>query len=353
MNIIKKNILELDDYSVTQDLDCIKLNQNESPEDISAVLKSEVLQKLEATGWNRYPGGAAQSLRKKIADYSDFPVEGIVVGNGSNELIQTLIYALCDTGDRIVTVQPGFSIYKRIASIMNIATFEVPLQNDFSFDVDALIEAGKNARVMFLASPNNPTGTSLCKDEIKRIAENFRGILAVDEAYYEFSRETAQLLIKELDNFVILRTFSKALGLAGLRLGYLLGNKKMIKLLSKARLPFSVGIFQQLAGEAVLNRSDLVIKGADKVIRERERVFRELEKIPGIDPIPSQANFILFSCRQLSSHEVFSAMYEAGVLIRHFGSARLENILRVTIGTYEENKVFLHELNQVMSRRVK
>ena len=349
MNNIKKNILDLDEYSVTQDLNCIKLNQNESPDDISHTIKSEVLKKLKTCVWNRYPDGSAQSLRVKVADYTGFPAEGIVIGNGSNEMIQTLIYALCDSGDSMVTVNPGFSIYKRTASIMNIAAREVQLRNDFSFDVDALIAAGKNARVMLLASPNNPTGTILSQDEIKQLAENFPGLLAVDEAYFEFSRETAQALIHELDNLVILRTFSKALGLAGLRIGYLMARTPMAELLRKARLPFSLGIFQLLAGEEILNRCDDVVKGADSIIQERERVFQGLQKIPEIDPVPSQANFILFACRSLSAFEVFTAMYTSGVLLRYFGASRLENMLRVTIGTPNENDVFLEKLNQVIS----
>ena len=257
MSTIKPNIAALREYVVEQDLGRIKLNQNESPGDLPRFLKDQILGQLESIDWNRYPPGDAHALISAVADYRNFPASGILVGNGSNEMIQTLVYSTCDTGHSIVTVKPGFSVYKRVADIMNIAVVEVPLDDDFNFDIDALVNAGQDARIMFLATPNNPTGTSLSVNRVKGIAESVPCIVAVDEAYFEFSEQTAQPLISELDNIIILRTFSKALRLAGFRLGYMLGPETLIKGLRKARLPFSVGFFQQIAGEIMLKHKSL------------------------------------------------------------------------------------------------
>ena len=348
MKGIKGTILKLDSYSVAQDFSRIKLNQNESPVNMPTEIKEEVFRRLNEAFWNRYPSAAAASLIEKISIYTGFPSPGIVVGNGSNELIQTLVYAICDSGDRILAVQPGFSIYKRVASVMNIAVLEVPLQKDFSFDVEAIIEKGKKAKLMILASPNNPTGTVLKVEEIGRIAMNFDGIVAVDEAYYEFSKETCQELIYKLENIVAIRTFSKAFGLAGVRLGYLLGREEMARALFKARLPFSLGIFQQVAGEVVLEKKRFMEERVEKIIKERERLFKELEKIKSIRPIPSCANFILFASKNQSGKDLYQRLFEKGIVLRYFDLPRMKNMLRVTVGSPDENDIFLEKMKQIV-----
>lgn len=347
MKGIKEAVLKIGSYSVDQDISRIKLNQNESPVDIPTEIKEEVFKKLKDVRWNRYPIAAAHSLIERISGYTGFPSSGIIVGNGSNEMIQALVYAICDSGDRILVVQPGFSIYKRVASVMNIAVVEVPLKDDFNFEIESIIEKGKKAKLIILASPNNPTGTALKVVEVERIARNFDGIVAVDEAYYEFYKETAQGLLGDMDNIVILRTFSKALGLAGIRLGYLLGRGEIVRELLKARLPFSLGIFQQVAGEVVLERKRFIEENAKRIIKERAWIFDELKKIRSIQPIPSCANFILFESKNLSGKDLYKTLFEKGIVLRYFDIPWLKNMLRVTVGTHEENSVFLEKLKQV------
>lgn len=348
MSIIKSNVCCLSDYHVEQCQARVKLNQNEFPLDMTPGLKEEVMQELRRECWNRYPSDGSFGLRAAIAEYAGIPANDIVVGNGSNEMIQTLLYATCDSGDSIVTVQPGFSMYKRIASIMNIAVKEVPLYQDFAFDLDGLIKAGKGARLMILATPNNPTGTTLSLGQIRQLAEEFRGLLVLDEAYYEFSRETALEISREMEHIIILRTFSKALGLAGLRLGYMLGKEKLIKDIRNARMPFSVGRFQQIAGEHILRNRQWWQQKVNMIIEERGRIFQELTGIEGIHPIPSRANFILFESQHMPARELFQKLYDRGVIVRWFGTPGLENTLRVTIGTAEENDIFLGELKTIL-----
>jgi histidinol-phosphate aminotransferase len=272
------------------------------------------------------------------------------VGNGSNELIQTLIYAVCDSKDQILTVRPGFSIYKRVSSIMNIKVKEVPLKHDFRYDGDDILEKSKDVKMIILCSPNNSTGTVLKTKDIERIAQNFQGMVAVDEAYYEFHKKTAQKLIKKFNNLVILRTFSKALGLASIRLGYLLGGDEMVKILSKAKLPFSLGIFQQAAGEVILEKKEFIKQRVSRIIKERDWLFGELKKIKGIHPIPSHANFILFESQKFSGKDLYRILFESGVLVRTFDDPDLKNMVRVTVGTHEENELFLEKLGKTNQR---
>ncbi len=347
MSPVKRAVRLLEEYAVCQDPCPVKLNQNESPLDLPPELKQAALARLSRVPWNRYPAAAAAGLTERLSDYAGFPADGILVGNGSNELIQALITAVCDSGDALVTVSPGFSVYKRVGAAMNVRALEVPLREDFSFDVEAIIERGRAARLVILASPNNPTGTVLGLDDIDRLAGSVAGLVAVDEAYYEFHGQTAVPLIAGRENLVVLRTLSKALGLAGLRLGYLLGGPGIVRDLNKAKLPFSVGILQQAAALEILERKPLVEGLVREIVRERDRLFEEMRRLPGIVPFPSRANFILFESRAVPAADVFRRLIDGGVLIRPFSGPLLENKLRVTVGTAGENSAFLSCLGRI------
>ncbi|MFH0888981.1 MAG: histidinol-phosphate transaminase [Planctomycetota bacterium] len=350
MKNIKKSVTELDEYIVSQDTSVVKLNQNESSYDIPTSLKKKILSKLAASKWNRYPSGRPVPLINAISKYVGYPADGIVAGNGSNEIIQIILSATCQPKDKIVLVSPGYPIYPRLARIMGLKIVDVPLREDFSFDIPAIIEKSKGARLVAFPSPNSPTGTVLSIEEIKNIANNIEGILIVDEAYCEFHKKTAVGLLKTIDNIIITRTFSKAFGMAGLRLGYLIARPEMAKEIGKVKLPFSVGIFQQIAGEAVAQNKKYIRDIADAVINEREKLVSELRKIPSVKPIPSFANFILFEMEGRSSKDVFESLHKAGVLVRYFATPRLENMLRVTVGTAKENGIFLQKLKIVLGQ---
>lgn len=346
MKSIKQSVLQLSSYSVSQDQSLIKLNQNESPVDIPENIKKEIFKRIKKESWNRYPPQGAKSLIQKISDYTEYPSSGIMVGNGSNELIQAIIYAVCDSDDRILTVQPGFSIYKRVSSVMNIKVREVRLKHDFSFDANDIIEKSKGTKMIILCSPNNPTGTVLKIKDVEKIAQNFHGIIVLDEAYQEFYKKTGQKLINKFNNMIILRTFSKALGSAGIRLGYLLGSDEIVKDLYKAKLPFSLGIFQQVAGEVILEKKEFIKQRVSRIIKEREWILSELKKIRSIHPIPSYANFILFESQWFSGKDLNRILFENRILVRTFDDPGLKNMLRVTVGTHEENEAFLEKLKK-------
>ena len=344
---IKENVRGMVTYSVPIEFDGIKLNQNESSTDLPITLKEEILDRLIKTGWNRYPGLSADRLIKRISDYTGFPVEGIMADSGSNELIRTLIYGCCDSGGKLLTVNPTFSVYERVAEIMNIETWKIPLRPDFSFDVPALIAASGQVDIVILGNPNNPTGTMLENEDIMNIAGNTNALVVMDEAYFEFSRRSSQELIEGCPNIVVLRTFSKALRASGLRIGYLMADPGVVRELEKIRLPFSLATFQQLAGEVILEQRDWLSKSIETTLSERNRVFKELLDIPGIEPVQSQANFILFKPGRFEAAELFDRLRLQGVLVRLFTGIGSNGMLRVSIGTVEENNRFLDTIRVI------
>jgi histidinol-phosphate aminotransferase len=348
MKYIRKSIQELKEYSVPQDKYEVKLNQNESPYDVPEDLKKEILKKFMVVDWNRYPSRTAIPLVEAISVYTNFPKKGIVAANASNEVLQSVFQAICDKGDKITAISPGFAIYPYLSKIMDLNLAEVPLLEDFSFDVTSIIKEGKNAKMVILALPNNPTGTTISLEEIEEIAKSINGVFVVDEAYYEFSEKTAVSLLDKYDNIIIIRTLSKAFGLAGVRLGYLLTNEEIAGEVQKAKLPFSVSIFGQIAGEVLLKKNEYIKDIVKKILSEKEKVFSELKEIPAIEPIPSHTNFILFKTEKISGKALFEEMYRRGVLLRFFDTPRLKNTLRVTIGKPDQNKVFVKTLKKVL-----
>lgn len=351
MSLIKESVLALNEYRVTQHGARIKLNQNESPYTIPEELRVQIIDRLSKVSWNRYPSLDSAPLADAIAGYSQFPVSGISIGNGSNEMIQSIMLAACDTRDRVVVVTPGFSIYPRVAGVIGADLCSVPLDQDFHFDIPALIDASSNARLVIFSSPNNPTGTAIDVDMIEEIVRNVQGLLVVDEAYYEFSRVTARCLIKKYPNLVIIRTMSKAFSMAGLRLGYVLGQPEVIRAINRAKLPFSVDIFTQLAGEVLMENAGMVIKHVDEIINERERIFLELDIIRGVIPVPSSTNFILFELEDIDAREIYEALFNEGILVRVFNDERLKKFLRVTTGTPRENDIFLERIKSIIGRK--
>jgi histidinol-phosphate aminotransferase len=348
MKYIRKSIQELKEYYVPQDKYEVKLNQNESPYDVPEDLKEEIVEKFMNTDWNRYPSRTAAPLVAAISKYTNFPKEGIVAANASNEILQAVFQTICDSGNTLVGITPGFAIYPFISKIMDLNLIEVPLREDFSFDVPSIIEKGREAKMVVLALPNNPTGTTISVEEIEEIAKKINGIFVVDEAYFEFSKKTAISLLDKYNNIIIIRTLSKAFGLAGVRLGYLLTNPEIACAVQKAKLPFSVAIFGQIAGEILLKKSEYIKDVIKKILEEKEKVFLELQKIPSIVPIPSSTNFILFRTQNVRGKELFEEMYRKGVLLRYFSTPRLEDTLRVTIGKPNENEIFLKILKEVL-----
>ncbi|MBN2620085.1 histidinol-phosphate transaminase [candidate division WOR-3 bacterium] len=350
MTCIKPSVENLSVYRVPQDGTVIKLNQNESPYDIPSSVKARILEGLSAQTWNRYPRARDSSLLTALADYTGHEPDGIVIGNGSNEIIQAVFAATCDSGDRAVMVKPDFVMYSRVAAILGVRAVEVPLLPSFTLDVEALVAAARGARLVILASPNVPTGILIEPVVLERIAAQCRGMFVVDEAYFEFSNITALDLLPKYESMVIIRTLSKACSLAGARFGYGLTSPALAQNIEKAKLPFSVGVFQHVAGKTLLKERAFIQDVTKKVIAERDWLFNELQTIPGVTPIPSRANFMLMTFKDRSAQDVFDALYEKGVLVRHFSVPELQHALRVTVGNESENRRFIKALRSIMEQ---
>lgn len=329
----------------------VKLNQNESPFDLPDELKSELAEAFTKVDFNRYPDEQPYRLREKIAEFDGVEPESIIVGNGSNELTYTFGLAFMDPGTPVVLPRPMFSLYEKVARLHEADLTTVGPREDLSFDTEAIIDAVKRtgARVTIVTSPNNPTGKAMPLTEIEQIVEAAPGMVVVDEAYVEFNPEgTAVELLDDHPNVIILRTMSKGFGLAGLRVGYLIGRPKVVREMMKSRLPFMVDRFAEQVALAVLNRTDLLRERVEALQQSVQHLTEALQAMEGVEVVSSAANFLLLTTR-LSSAELQDRLAEEGVLIRDMsGYPELEGYIRVSAGTPRENKAFLGALEKAL-----
>ena len=347
---IKPAVRDMSGYSLVQP-DCpVKLNQNECPFDVPEDLKREIVDEAMALNWGRYPGFVPLEVREAIGNRHGLGSEHVLVGNGSNELIQAIFQATVAKGDRVVLPAPTFSLYGLMGRIAGADLRTVYLNKDLTFDVDRLVEesAHPDARLVVLCSPNNPTGSMITAEETARIAGATGALVVVDEAYYEFGGVSSLELIADHPNVVITRTFSKALGAAGLRVGYLVADPSVVREIDKVKLPYNVNIISLITARKLIGRDALIEERAALIRSERQRVFEILRILPGIRSYPSHANFILFEAERPVS-KIFNGLIARGVLIRDVSRyPMLERRLRVTIGLPEENDAFLKALRVVL-----
>ena len=326
----------------------VKLNQNESPFDLPAGLKQELLDAHQRVQMNRYPSEQPEDLRHALAEYDGVNPDQILVGNGSNEITYTFGLAFLDPGDPVVLPRPMFSLYEKVMRLQEADLTIVPPQDDFGFDADALATAAAetDAVLTILTTPNNPTGLAMTLDELEQVVTASSGFVVIDEAYVEFNPEgTAIDLLERHPNVLILRTLSKGFGLAGARLGYLLAHPAVVTELMKARLPFMVDRFAEQTALAVLRRPDLIEDRVSRIEASITTLTEALQAMEGVEVVPSQANFVIFTT-PLPADTLQDRLADRGVLVRNMGGyPELEGYLRVSAGTEEENNAFLDALD--------
>ncbi len=345
-NLIRKEVKKLHGYSLSRQNDRIKLNQNESPYDLPEPLKKKVLERFEKMSWNRYPTPFCDSLSEKIAQKEGWKKEGVLVAGGSNVLIQSLVVAAAVHG-KILTVKPSFSLYQIEGSLLGNRMETISLnKEDFSFPRDQFLKKLKSVtpQIVFLANPNAPTGNIFGEEDLLDVVKSAKGLVVVDEAYYPYSGFTLAPYLWKFPNLVLLRTFSKAFSLGGVRLGYLMGQPEVVSEIKKVILPFSVGLFSQVVADVVLEEDIYVQAVVNEAIEEREFLYLGLKELKKLKVYPSKTNFILFQSSQ--SKRIFNELVKEGILIRDVSSQDLPHALRVTVGTQEENRQFL----EVMQR---
>jgi histidinol-phosphate aminotransferase len=352
---IKPRVRELGAYTLRQYDPGTKLNQNESPYDVPAELKGRLWERLAARPWNRYPPFVASDFIAAVAEATGWREEGVLVGNGSNELIQALLAAVVEPGVGVVIPEPTFTLYRLMTGVNGGTAVTVELDDELRFPVDAIVAAAKGgeAALIVLCSPNNPTGSALTRHEVERIHDETEAIVVLDQAYVEFGGYDAIPLLEGRPRLVILRTFSKAMSLAGLRAGYLLGDPALVREIAKAKLPYNVNFVTEAVAAEVLRSRQLLAAQVESIRSERDRLVTELARIPGLQVYPTAANFVLFRVlrEDLDHRAVFCRLLEVhDVLVRDVsGYPKLERCLRVNAGTPAETEAFLNGMREAMS----
>jgi histidinol-phosphate aminotransferase len=333
--LVKPNVRSLKAYKA-EEIPCkVKLDANESPYGFRV---------LQSVHTNKYPDPEARELRKLFARGLKVRAENVLHGNGSDELIYNLIATF---GGPVLYPVPTFSMYGIISQALGDRYYEVPLDKKFDIDIDRMNKMIKKSRpkLIFLSSPNNPTGSSFSTERIMQIIRRSKGLVVVDEAYQQFSRRKSFIpLLKKHRNLIILRTLSKV-GLAGLRTGFMIAHKDIVDEVNKVRLPFNLNSLSQKVAIDALKKSKELKSRISKIISERKRLFQAMSRMNGIRPFPSDANFILFQIN--NADKLYKDLLKKGVLIRNMKEIA-GGCLRVTVGTPAENNIFIKNLKQLL-----
>lgn len=308
---------------------------------------------LRQSELNRYPDASVSELRSSLRKILSLPEDiSMMFGNGSDELIQIILLALSKSSNVVMAPEPTFVMYRLLSTMLELDFIGVPLNNDFSLNVPAMLDKIKEKQpaVIFLAWPNNPTGNTFDQDALEEIIRVAPGLVVIDEAYHVFAQKSMMASLQKYPNVLLMRTLSK-LGLAGLRLGMLFGASEWITELEKLRLPYNIGTLNQLSAVFIIDNIDVLEQQAAQIRDDREKVFNVLSNISGIEVWKSDANFILFRVTGPGADKVHQELLNNNILIKklHGSHPLLENCLRVTIGTAEENKAFLSNLKNILS----
>jgi histidinol-phosphate aminotransferase len=350
-NLVAKGIFEQSGYIAPEVTGAIKMDANENPFSIQEPLKKKLLEEMGGIDLNRYPVAGAPQLRNRFAQYYGVDEDMIMLGNGSDELIQTLCLTLKGKINGVLVPVPTFSMYKIIAINTGNKAAEVPLDKKFDLDVDAILDKIKAnfPALIFLSYPNSPTGNLFSRKKIETIIKKTPGMVVIDEAYASFSGQTLLPLLKKYDNVIFLNTLSK-LGLASMRLGFLIGNRDIVAQLDKVRLPYNVNSLSQIAANFFLDYQDEFSKQVAEIIKRREDLCLGLKEISGIKLYPSRANFIFFSCA-FDSDRIYNKLVAEGIIVKNLNLPPLmPNCMRVTVGNRKENEAFLRALKSVIPK---
>lgn len=352
---VKPSVRAMGAYTLRPYEPRIKLNQNESPYDVPDELKARIAERLKHRPWNRYPPFVARSFISAVAEATGWAEDGVLVANGSNELIQAVLAVSVSAGTRVVVPEPTFTLYRLMTEVNGGTVASVPLTEELRFDVDAIVRAARetDAAVIVLCSPNNPTGCWLTEEDVLHIHDHTDALVLLDQAYVEFGGYDGIPLLEGRPRLVVLRTFSKAMAMAGLRAGYLLAHPGLAAEVHKAKLPYNINFFTEVAAAEVLRGRALLAPGVEKIRAERDRLLAEMRSISGIRAFDSAANFVLFRVEapSITHTAVFQRLLEEhGILVRDVSRyPMLERCLRVNAGTHDETGAFLDALRAIMS----
>jgi histidinol-phosphate aminotransferase len=346
---VRPELRSLKAYAVANPRGLIKLDAMENPYRWPDELIQLWLEHLREVAINRYPDPQASELKGSLRAVMEVPGGfDILLGNGSDELIQVILLALAAPGRTVVVPEPSFAMYRLLAVALGFNYIGVPLRaEDFALNHDAMVRAigDHKPAVVFLAYPNNPTGTLWDRQQLCELIEAAPGLVVIDEAYAAFAKASLLSMLSRYPDLLVLRTVSK-LGLAGLRLGFLVGSPAWLAELEKVRLPYNINVLTQASARFALEHYSVLQSQVDWIVRDREHLLTQLQSLPGVRAWPSAANFILFRSTGRPANAVFQGLCDAGILVRdlHGSHPLLANSLRVSVGLPAENEAFLEAL---------
>lgn len=346
VGLVKPAVRALQAYHVDETPVRIKLDAMENPYPLSPAARRELASGLSRSLLNLYPDPTAKNLKNAISGMWGISPDRMLLGNGSDELIQAVILAF---GGPVLVPTPTFAMYEITARALSQDVVTVPLTGEFNLDADAVIKKARQtgAKIIFLANPNNPTGNRYSDDAVRRVLREVKAAVVIDEAYYSFSGGSWLPRISSYPNMIILRTLSK-IGLAGLRLGLLTAAPDVVAELNKVRLPYNINTLSQAAGIAALKHRNLLDKQIAVLIAERKKMYQALLRTPGVTPFPSETNFLLLWIEK-DATKVFQTLKKRGILVKNLDRpGPLKSCLRVTIGTPAQNKEFLETLKSIL-----
>ena len=337
----KNNIQSIEPYVVKNEKFNIKLDANESPYTLDEETLETVINKIKELQINRYPDGSGLELRKCYEKYCGIKSSNMIIGNGSDELIQIIYSAFIDSGDKVALLDTDFSMYSIYAKASggNLAYFK--LEEAFTLNTQELIKFIniQKPKIFVLSNPNNPTGVAISSSDIINIVKGCSCPVVIDEAYYEFFGDSVIDQINNYENLIVLRTCSKAIATAGIRLGFLIANDFIIQQMNKVKPPFNVNTISQEIGKIVINCNEIIEQNVEKTKQIRNFVYNELSKFKQLRVYASNSNFVLIE--SIFSQEIYSYLKDSGIIVRNFIGGRLNNCLRVSIGTKDEMQEFL------------
>ena len=349
---IRPEISALAAYHVPDAAGLLKLDAMENPYRWPAPMVDEWLSVLKEVELNRYPDPAADELKAQLRTRFAIPQQAaLLLGNGSDELIQMILMAVSGQDRVVLSVEPSFVMYRMIATFLDMSYVAVPLAEDFALDKAAVLSAMQQHQpaVLFIAYPNNPTGNLFAEQDILDIITASDAIVVVDEAYFSFADASFMQRVMQYENLLVMRTVSK-MGLAGLRLGYMAGSPELVNEIDKVRLPYNINVLTQASTQFALRHIDVLNEQTAQIKTDREVLFQALSALDDLTVYPSAANFILFRTAKGQADKIFNGLKEQRVLIKnmHKPDSALADCLRVTVGTAEENTKFLTVLQSVL-----
>jgi len=358
-DFVRDVVRELKPYKPSMEPCKIKLDANENPFDIPLEIKQRIWERVKKEKFNFYYDPNCTELREALSKYTNTSSTNIFVGSGADEIISDIIFAFAGPGRDVIIPVPAFESYEIYSTISGANVIKVPLlpKNELTpwdLDVDLIKSYFKQDKpqLLFLTYPNNPTGNYFSEDKVLELVNNFNGIVAIDEAYYEFGGKTFADRLSKYPNLVVIRTFSKAFSMASGRVGYALGHEDLINQLYKVKLPYNVSLFSQIACTEILRETEWIEEQRKKVIESRTKLKKELDKISGMYVYQSYTNFFLCDFAK-SRDQIYEELLDRGILTKKFYGFGLETTLRFAIGSPEQNEILINAFKEITGCKTK